>query len=54
MMQLMTDALGDDGPALLRDIFADPQRATLFRQAFSGYLEEVCFRYSFLFTPFIF
>jgi len=40
MMQLMTDALGDDGPALLRDIFADPQRATLFRQAFAGYLEE--------------
>lgn len=40
MMQLMTDALGADGPKVLRDIYADPQRAGLFRQAFAGYLEE--------------
>lgn len=40
MMQLMTDALGEDGPAMLREILGDPQRATLFRQAFAGYLEE--------------
>eukprot|EP00299_Pterocystis_sp_00344_P020055 c9882_g2_i1.p1 GENE.c9882_g2_i1~~c9882_g2_i1.p1 ORF type:complete len:919 (-),score=236.56 c9882_g2_i1:55-2811(-) len=40
MMQLMTDALGADGPTIMREIFADPQRATLFRQAFAGYLEE--------------
>lgn len=40
MMQLMTDAMGKDGPAILREIYNDPERARLFRSAFTGYLEQ--------------
>lgn len=41
MTQLMVDALGnDDGIPMVREIFADPKRMTLFREAFAGYLEE--------------
>jgi len=40
MMQLMTDAMGTDGTKVLREIYADPERTTLFRKAFAGYLEE--------------
>lgn len=40
MMQLMTDALGEEGPEILADIYADPTRATAFRKAFAGYLGD--------------
>eukprot|EP00301_Raphidiophrys_heterophryoidea_P000930 c10462_g1_i1.p1 GENE.c10462_g1_i1~~c10462_g1_i1.p1 ORF type:complete len:927 (-),score=180.30 c10462_g1_i1:83-2830(-) len=40
MMQLMTDAMGADGPKVLSEIYADPERTGLFRKAFAGYLEE--------------
>jgi hypothetical protein len=40
MMQLMTDTMGPEGPAVLREIYADPARSGLFRSAFAGYLEE--------------
>lgn len=40
MMQLMTDAFGSEGPAILREILADPERSALFRDSFAGYLEQ--------------
>eukprot|EP00298_Acanthocystis_sp_HF-20_P013509 c20386_g1_i1.p1 GENE.c20386_g1_i1~~c20386_g1_i1.p1 ORF type:complete len:947 (-),score=417.33 c20386_g1_i1:84-2924(-) len=40
MLQLMTDSIGDDGPKILREIYADPVRASLFRNAFASYLNE--------------